>query len=126
MVHCEPVISHCFTTNDYPLPQALCRPTFHTKTAIVTGAAQGIGRSIAIRLASDGFAVVISDVASKQELMDAVAAEILSKNAESQTLVVLADVSSEADVNNLVAKTKDMFGGLDVVSFSLISLHVSA
>ncbi|KAJ8688919.1 hypothetical protein PTI98_012993 [Pleurotus ostreatus] len=47
--------------------------------------------------------------------MDVVAAEIKSKNAGSQTLVVPADVSSEADVNKLVAKTKDTFGGLDVM-----------
>lgn len=98
-------------------------PNPQPKTAIVTGAAQGIGRAIAIQLASDGFAIVISDIASKQDLMDVVAAEIKSKNAESQTLVVPADVSSEADVNKLVAKTKDTFGGLDVVSLSLISTH---
>ncbi|KDQ22613.1 hypothetical protein PLEOSDRAFT_1087194 [Pleurotus ostreatus PC15] len=90
-------------------------PNPQPKTAIVTGAAQGIGRAIAIQLASDGFAIVISDIASKQDLMDVVAAEIKSKNAESQTLVVPADVSSEADVDKLIAKTKDTFGGLDVM-----------
>ncbi|KAL4257651.1 short-chain dehydrogenases/reductases (SDR) family protein [Pleurotus pulmonarius] len=90
-------------------------PKSQPKTAIVTGAAQGIGRAIAIQLARDGFDVVISDLASKQDLMNAVAEEILLINTEGQTLVVPADVSSETDVNNLVAKTKDVFGGLDVM-----------
>ncbi|KAF7416105.1 hypothetical protein PC9H_002365 [Pleurotus ostreatus] len=98
-----------------PYSTSTLPPNPQPKTAIVTGAAQGIGRAIAIQLASDGFAIVISDIASKQDLMDVVAAEIKSKNAGSQTLVVPADVSSEADVNKLVAKTKDTFGGLDVM-----------
>lgn len=90
-------------------------PNTQPKTAIVTGAAQGIGKAIAIQLANDGFSVVISDIAAKQSLMDDVAAEIKAKNPDTQTLVVPADVSSASDVNNLVAKTKETFGGLDVV-----------
>ncbi|KAG9225657.1 hypothetical protein CCMSSC00406_0007514 [Pleurotus cornucopiae] len=90
-------------------------PNTQPKTAIVTGAAQGIGKAIAIQLANDGFSVVISDIAAKQSLMDDVAAEIKAKNPDTQTLVVPADVSSASDVNNLVAKTKETFGGLDVM-----------
>lgn len=45
-----------------------------TRTAIVTGAGQGIGRAIALRLASDGFNVVINDV--NQERADSVSQEI--------------------------------------------------
>ncbi|KAF7416121.1 hypothetical protein PC9H_002381 [Pleurotus ostreatus] len=90
-------------------------PNTQPKTAIVTGAAQGIGKAIAIQLANDGFSVVISDIAAKQSLMDDVAAEIKTKNVDARTLVVPADVSSASDVNNLVAKTKETFGGLDVM-----------
>ncbi len=84
------------------------------KVAIITGAAQGIGRAITLQLAVDGLAVIISDIASKLDQLNVVATEIQSKNGRVQ--VVLADVSSESDVNNLVAKTKEAFGGLDVVS----------
>lgn len=44
------------------------------KTAIVTGAAQGIGRGIALRLARDGASVVLTDL--KKDKLEAVAAEI--------------------------------------------------
>ncbi|KDQ22614.1 hypothetical protein PLEOSDRAFT_1109712 [Pleurotus ostreatus PC15] len=83
------------------------------KVAIITGAAQGIGRAIALQLAADGLAVMISDIASKLDQLNTVAMEIQSKKGRAQ--VVLADVSSESDVNNLVAKTKEAFGGLDVM-----------
>ncbi|KAL4257650.1 short-chain dehydrogenases/reductases (SDR) family protein [Pleurotus pulmonarius] len=83
------------------------------KVAIITGAAQGIGRAIAHQLAVDGFAVIISDIASKLGQLNVVATEIQSTNGRVQ--VVPADVSSESDVNNLVAKTKEAFGGLDVM-----------
>ncbi|KAJ8688921.1 hypothetical protein PTI98_012994 [Pleurotus ostreatus] len=83
------------------------------KVAIITGAAQGIGRAIALQLAADGLAVMISDIASKLDQLNAVAMEIQSKKGRAQ--VMLADVSSESDVNNLVAKTKEAFGGLDVM-----------
>lgn len=94
------------------------------KIAIITGAAQGIGRAIALQLASDGLAVVISDIASKIDQLNAVAAEIQAKNGQAQ--VVPADVSSESDVNNLVAKTKEAFGGLDVVSSDRCYMHVNS
>lgn len=100
-------------------------PNTQPKTAIVTGAAQGIGKAIAAQLANDGFSVVISDIAAKQSLMDDVAAEIKAKNTDSQTLVVPADVSSASDVNNLVAKTKETFGGLDVVRSLLTVIYIT-
>ncbi|KAF9495468.1 NAD(P)-binding protein [Pleurotus eryngii] len=90
-------------------------PNTQPKIAIVTGAAQGIGKAIATQLANDRYSVVISDIAAKQSLMDDVAAEIKAKNADTQTLVIPADVSSASDVNNLVAKTKETPGGLDVM-----------
>ncbi|KAF4565648.1 hypothetical protein EYR40_002283 [Pleurotus pulmonarius] len=90
-------------------------PVTPPKIAIVTGAAQGIGKAIAVQLANDGFSVVVSDIAAKQSLMDNVVAEIKAKHADSQALVIPADVSSASDVNNLVAQTKETFGGLDVM-----------
>jgi NAD(P)-dependent dehydrogenase (short-subunit alcohol dehydrogenase family) len=47
-------------------------------TAIVTGSSRGIGRAIAIRLAEDGFAVVINDISANQPGIDSTVKEITS------------------------------------------------
>jgi NAD(P)-dependent dehydrogenase (short-subunit alcohol dehydrogenase family) len=84
------------------------------KVAIVTGAAQGIGRAISLRLAHDGLNVVVNDIPSKQEQLEKLVAEI---NATQQKGVyVVGDVSCEADVRKLVDAAVAEFGGLDVVS----------
>ena len=78
------------------------------KRAIVTGAANGIGRSIALRLASEGARVVIADV--NEEDAQGVAAEI-----DGETLVHKTDVTHDGDVAALVGKTVSEWGGLDVM-----------
>lgn len=72
-------------------------------TVIVTGAGSGIGRAIALRLASDGFSVMVNDF--RAEAAAAVAAEI-GASAESCG----GDVSVEADVAAMVAATEAAFG----------------
>ena len=76
------------------------------RVAIVTGAARGIGRAIAIRLASEGCRVVVDDI-------DAAGGnETVKKITDSgrQALFVAADVSKEQDVQDLVATTEKTFG----------------
>ncbi|KAJ4469983.1 hypothetical protein C8J55DRAFT_537746 [Lentinula edodes] len=84
-----------------------------TRVAIVTGAAQGIGRAIAIRLAKDGYDIAVSDLASKNSLTSQVVLEIkkLGRNAVS----IPADISVEKDVQNMVQQTLQTFNGLDVM-----------
>ncbi|SDM74162.1 meso-butanediol dehydrogenase / (S,S)-butanediol dehydrogenase / diacetyl reductase [Fictibacillus solisalsi] len=82
-----------------------------TRTAIVTGAGQGIGRAIALRLASDGFNVVINDV--NQERADSVSQEIQQLGKKS--LAVKADVSNREEVFGLVSRTHEAFGSVDVM-----------
>ena len=80
------------------------------RTAIVTGAASGIGRALATRLAQDGASVVIADLKGH----DVAAAEI-AQQTDSKTLGLQADVSSEKDVEQLVSRTVQAFGGIDIL-----------
>lgn len=82
------------------------------KTAIVTGASRGIGRTVAKRLARDGFAVVVNYAGNAAEAQ-AVVDEI--KSASGQAIRVQADISKAAEVAGLFKQTKDAFGRIDVV-----------
>lgn len=92
--------------------------TSHTRVALVTGAAQGIGRSIALRLAEDGLDVAINDLPHQIEKLSQVAEEIHAKGRRS--FICCGDGSVEEDVRSLVAKVVEELGGLDVVSVAVI------
>jgi 3-oxoacyl-[acyl-carrier protein] reductase len=82
------------------------------KTAIVTGASRGIGHSIAQRLASDGFAVVVNYAGNADEAQKVVN-EI--RAADREAVAIKADVSKPDDVKQLFDKTIETFGRVDVV-----------
>jgi len=82
--------------------------------AVVTGSAQGIGHSIAVRLAEDGYDVVINDVESKKENLDVVKEEIAAKFPERRVLIILANVTVEEEVKGLVESVVKEFGKLNV------------
>lgn len=82
-------------------------------TAIVTGASQGIGRAIALRLADDGFDIALNDIATKSMELDAVANDINGKGR--RTIVVPADISVEDEVRGMIATTVQVLGGVDVM-----------
>ena len=81
------------------------------KVAIVTGGAQGIGKSIATRLAQAGANVVIADV--MEEVAKSTAQEISQKGNEAISIKV--DVSSLSSVEEMVKKTLDKFGRIDIL-----------
>ncbi|KAG9090827.1 hypothetical protein FS749_000258 [Ceratobasidium sp. UAMH 11750] len=84
------------------------------KSAIVTGGAQGIGLALVRRLAQDGFNVILNDLASKCEAGQAAAKSISSATGQ-RVIFMAGDVSSETDVDALVQRAVDEFGGLDVM-----------
>ncbi|RJE89366.1 SDR family NAD(P)-dependent oxidoreductase [Paracoccus onubensis] len=80
------------------------------RTAIVTGAAGGIGRASAIRFLAEGAKVVLGDV-DESRLM-ATAAAI---GTDETVLAVVADVSKKADIDALVAAAVGKFGRVDIM-----------
>jgi len=82
------------------------------KSAIVTGAGRDIGRACAVRLAELGANVAINYYASSQGADEAVA-EI--KAAGGNAFALKGDLTAEADVAELVRRTCEAFGGIDVL-----------
>ncbi|MGE4252688.1 MAG: 3-hydroxybutyrate dehydrogenase [Parvibaculaceae bacterium] len=82
------------------------------KTAIVTGAASGIGLAIASRFIAEGANVAIADL--KGEAAAAAAAE-LGKRGPGKALGVAMDVTSEDEVNDGVAQVVRQFGTVDIL-----------
>lgn len=66
------------------------------RVALVTGAARGIGRGIALRLAADGLDVAVNDIGANSSGLDGVAEEIRGLGRRSATVV--ADVSRVDEV----------------------------
>lgn len=82
------------------------------KVAIVTGAATGIGKGIAIRFAQEGAAVVI-DYVGNAEPAGAVVSTI--EHAGGRALAINADISNEEDVQQMVERAVDKWGRLDIL-----------
>ncbi|MCF3138472.1 bifunctional aldolase/short-chain dehydrogenase [Paenarthrobacter sp. AR 02] len=87
------------------------KPKSHaTRIALVTGAASGIGKAIATRLASDGACVVIADL--NLENAQKVAEELGGSDV---AIGVQADVTDEAQIAAAIQEAVLAFGGLDLV-----------
>jgi 3-oxoacyl-[acyl-carrier protein] reductase len=83
-----------------------------TRSAIVTGASGGIGRAVAKRLASDGFAIALNYAGNPAKAQEIVA-EI--KGAGGQALAIQGDIANAGAVENLFKQTQDAYGRIDVV-----------
>ena len=80
------------------------------KVALVTGAGTGIGKSAALALLKDGFAVAL--VGRRKELLDKTAAD---SGAAERALVLSGDITQPAVVKEMFSKVKSKWGRLDVL-----------
>ncbi|KAJ7054211.1 acetoin reductase family protein [Mycena amicta] len=81
--------------------------------ALVTGAGQGIGKAIALRLADDGFDVGVNDIQANSQKLDALVEEIKAKGRAASAHI--ADVSIESQVQAMVSEVVQVHKGLDVM-----------
>lgn len=84
------------------------------RVALITGGAQGIGRAIALRLASDGLDIAIDDIPSKAALLDGVVEEI--QKLGRKAIALKYDVTKDEEVKAMVDDTVTRLGRLDVVN----------
>ncbi|KAK7052084.1 hypothetical protein R3P38DRAFT_2762519 [Favolaschia claudopus] len=77
------------------------------RVALVTGAARGIGKAIALRLASDGYDVAVNDIARCAKELQQVVAELRQFTVE--TLACIGDVSVEDDVQSMIQQVVEHF-----------------
>lgn len=82
------------------------------KNALVTGASRGIGRSIAIQLAEEGYNVAVN-YAGNQDKAEAVVSEIKEKGVES--FAIQANVANGDEVKAMIKEVASQFGSIDVL-----------
>jgi NAD(P)-dependent dehydrogenase (short-subunit alcohol dehydrogenase family) len=87
----------------------VCLMASTSKVAVVTGAAQGIGRCVAEVLADAGYALALTDLHNATETLAAV------RERGREALDVPGDVSADADVAAFAAKVRERFGSVDVL-----------
>lgn len=92
------------------------------RVAIVTGGSRGLGREIAVKLAGQGYAVVVN-YARHQGAAEAAVEEVLA--ADGTAIAVRGDVADELDVERLFAETTETFGRADVVVHAVGQVVVS-
>ena len=83
-----------------------------TKTALITGSGQNIGRGIAHHLAAAGFNIIVNG-SSDQEAAEKVASEVRAKG--STAMVAMGDVGDKAAAEQIIQAGLDQFGAIDVL-----------
>ncbi|CAF3212682.1 unnamed protein product [Rotaria sp. Silwood2] len=87
-----------------------------SRNALVTGAARGIGRAIALRLARDGLNVAVNDIKASSSGLNKTQQEI--KKMGRKSIAITADVSIDKTVETMMQNAAKQLGSLDVgISF---------
>ena len=86
--------------------------TLKGKNALVTGGYRGIGKAIALKLASMGANVIVNDIGEPETAIDTVN-EIRGLGVESEA--IQANVAVEEEVNGMIAKVIEKFGRIDIL-----------
>ena len=82
------------------------------KSALVTGGSRGIGRAIAIKLASEGAAVAINYAGNAKAAEEV---KSIIEAAGGKAIIVQADVSNGESVDAMIKEVVDTFGGIDIL-----------
>src|SRR5690625_2991580 len=82
-----------------------------TKTAVVTGASSGIGKAIAVKMATEGINVIL--VARRKQRLLQLEEEINSKHA-GRALAISADIANQKEVQSMVKEGVSHFGDIDI------------
>ena len=85
------------------------------RTALVTGAARGLGRAIALRLAKDGFNVAVNDIDASSSDLRQVQQEI--EELGQKSIAIIANVSDSESVEKMMEEVAERLGSLDVCIF---------
>ena len=92
-----------------------------SRNALVTGAARGIGRAIALRLANDGLNVAVNDINANSAQLNDVQKEIEKLGRKSTAII--ADISNDKQVETMIKSAAKKLGSLDVYYFKVYVLY---
>lgn len=84
--------------------------TLEGKVALITGSSKGIGKAAALRLASHGASLAINYNSD-----ETAATEVVNQIGSHRAIAIKADVSSVGSIDDLVKKTVDRFGRIDIL-----------
>jgi len=101
---------------------------FNNKTVLITGASRGIGKAIALRLAAAGANIVIAAKSTAEDgrlggTIYSAAAEV--EAAGGKALALYCDIRDEKLIQEVLEKTLNKFGGLDIVVNNASAINIS-
>ncbi|HLA59883.1 MAG TPA: SDR family NAD(P)-dependent oxidoreductase, partial [Puia sp.] len=101
---------------------------FNNKTVLITGATRGIGKAIAIKLAAAGANIVIAAKSVSEDgrlggTIYSAAAEV--EAAGGKALAVYCDIRDEKLIQDVIDKTLEKFGGLDILINNASAINIS-
>jgi citronellol/citronellal dehydrogenase len=103
---------------------------FENKTVLITGGTRGIGKAIGLRLAREGANVAIASKTAepnpKLEGTIYTAAEEIAAAGNGRVLPIQADIRYEDQIQSIVAKTVETFGGIDILVNNASAINLSA